>query len=198
MIITLSGNIASGKSTIGDALAKKLGFKRYSSGALLRQIATERGITLQELSELAEKNIEIDRTLDQRTVELSKKEDNFVIDSRLAWHFIPNCVKIYLYAGKKEQVRRIKLDLSKNRRVEEAINDNKGNKNKQNKSIVDKEILKSIKKREDSEKERYMKYYGINYHQKKHYDFWLNTDSCTVEECADQIIAFLKRKSLLS
>ncbi len=188
MIITLSGNIASGKSTIGDVLAKKLGFKRYSTGTLMRQIAIERGISLQELGEIAEKNIEIDRTVDQRTIELSKKEDNFVIDSRLAWHFIPGCVKIYLHAGKKEQIRRIRLDLSKNRRNEEAIKDEKG----------DKDILKSIKNREDSEKERYLKYYCIDYHQKKHYDFWLNTDGCTVEECADQIIAFLKRKLLLS
>ena len=123
MIITISGNIASGKSTVGDALAKMIKFKRYSSGNFMRKMAKKKGISLQELGRQAEKNINIDREIDEWIISLSKKHDNFIIDSRLAWHFIPGSFKIYLHAGPKEQLRRIKLDLAKKKRGDEEIKD---------------------------------------------------------------------------
>ncbi|MBT4824141.1 AAA family ATPase [Candidatus Woesearchaeota archaeon] len=184
MIITLSGNVASGKSTIGDALAEKLGFKRYSSGNFMRAMAKKKGVTLQKLGKEAEKTIMIDKEIDDMIIKLSKKEDNFIIDSRLAWYFIPHSFKIYLHVGKKEQVRRMKLDLSNKKRGEEEIKN-------------DKDILEKIKEREESEKERYMKYYGIDYHQKKFYDLWLKTDELTIDTCAEEIKKVLKKQKLL-
>jgi CMP/dCMP kinase len=184
MIITLAGNVASGKSTVGKALAEKLKIKHHSSGDFMRKIAKEEGITLHELGEKAEKSIQIDRMIDEMTIKLSKKKDNFLMDSRLAWYFIPNSVKIYLYAGKREQIRRIGKDLKDNKRGEENIKHAK-------------EILKSVEKRENSERTRYMKYYGIDYHQKHFYDFWQNTNGKTVTQCVNEIVAFLKKKGHL-
>ena len=70
MIITLSGNVASGKSTIGDALAEKLGFKRYSSGNFMRAMAKKKGVTLQKLGKEAEKTIMIDKEIDDMLKEI--------------------------------------------------------------------------------------------------------------------------------
>ena len=89
MIITISGIAGSGKSTVAKLLAKKLNYKHYSIGDFMRQIAKERKLTLLELSKQAEKDNSIDKELDKKQIELGKTKDNFVIDSRLGFHFCP-------------------------------------------------------------------------------------------------------------
>ncbi|MFH1439028.1 MAG: cytidylate kinase family protein [Candidatus Woesearchaeota archaeon] len=187
MIITISGNIASGKSTAGAALAKKLGFKHYSTGEFMRTIAKEKGISMHELAKIAEESNEIDKILDEWTIDLGKTKDNFIIDCRLGWYFIPKSFKIYLFVSKDDQLRRIKLDLSKKRRGEEYLKD---------REQTDKEILDKVKEREDSEAKRYMKYYNIDYRKKELYDLWLNTDGMTIDGCAEEIKRILKEKGL--
>jgi len=181
MIITLSGNIASGKSTVAEALSQKLGMKHYSTGEFMRQMAKQEGVSLQELGKKAEKDFFIDKKIDDWTINLGKTEDNFIIDSRLAWHFIPKSVKIYLYVGKKDQMRRLMLDQKLKRRKAEDF------KNK-------KDAVKKIIARENSEDKRYNKYYGLNYHDKKHYDLWLNTDGMTIDYCAEVLRKFIEEK----
>ena len=44
MKITLSGMVGSGKSTNAKLFAKELGYKHYSVGDLMREMAKERGI----------------------------------------------------------------------------------------------------------------------------------------------------------
>ena len=90
MIITISGIAGSGKSTVAKLLAKKLNYKHYSIGDFMREIAKQRKTTLLELSKEAEKDSSIDKELDQKQIELGKTQDNFVIDSRLGFHFIKN------------------------------------------------------------------------------------------------------------
>ena len=62
----------------------------------MREIAAKRGITLLELSKLAETDRSIDKELDNYQIQLGKDEDNFIIDARLGWHFIPDSIKIFL------------------------------------------------------------------------------------------------------
>ncbi len=61
MIITISGKAGSGKSTIAKQLAKKLGLKHYSTGDFMRQMAKDKGVSLLELSRIAEKDKSIDQ-----------------------------------------------------------------------------------------------------------------------------------------
>jgi len=67
MIITISGKAGSGKSTVAKQLAKKLNLKHYSIGDIMRKLAKEKNISLNELSKLAEKDKTIDLTLDKKT-----------------------------------------------------------------------------------------------------------------------------------
>ena len=181
MIITLSGNIASGKSTVAEALSQKLGMKHYSTGEFMRQMAKQEGVSLQELGKKAEKDFSIDKKIDDWTINLGKSEDNFIIDSRLAWHFIPDSIKIYLFVGKKDQMRRLMLDQKlKRRKAEDFKNEN--------------DAVKKIIARENSEDKRYKKYYKLNYHDKKHYDLWLNTDGMTIDYCAEVLRKFIEEK----
>ncbi|MFH1364907.1 MAG: AAA family ATPase, partial [Candidatus Aenigmatarchaeota archaeon] len=89
MIISICGISGSGKSTISKLLAERLGYKHYSIGEIRRKMAVDRGMTLAELNKLGEKEDFTDKEVDKFQEELGKKEDNFVIDGRTSFHFIP-------------------------------------------------------------------------------------------------------------
>ena len=82
MIISISGKAVSEKITVTKGIAKKLNLKHYSIGGIMRQLAKEKNLSLNELSKLAEKDKTIDLTLDKKQIELRDKND-FVIDGRL-------------------------------------------------------------------------------------------------------------------
>ena len=110
----------------------------------MRRIAKKRGVSLMELSKMAENDPSIDRELDEMTKRLADK-DNLVIDSRLAFHFLPNSVKIFLDVDEKESAKRVFNDL----RPEE----------RENTSL--KKTLENLRKRKLSEIRRYRNYYNI-------------------------------------
>ena len=180
MIITISGTAGSGKSTVGKLLALKLGFKHYSMGDVQRQIAQEKGITLLELGKLEEKDRTIDKMVDQKQIDLGKNEDNFVIDGRLSFHFIPNSLKIFLDGNLDVRARRIFHDQLSDRSAE--------------KNLSPEDTKKKIKEREASEIKRYAIYYAINPYDKSNYDLIIDGTDMTIEENADRIIAFIKTK----
>ncbi|MEM4259591.1 MAG: nucleoside monophosphate kinase [Candidatus Pacearchaeota archaeon] len=180
MIITIGGKPGTGKSTIAKILAKKLNFKHYSTGDFCRKIAEEKGITLLELSEIAEKDRAIDKELDIRQIELGKKEDNFVIDSRLGFYFIPHSKKIFLDADIETRARRILDDKQRNEK---------------NKTLE--QTKKNIKKREASEIKRYKNYYNINPYELKNYNIVIDTTNETAEEIANKIVSMLNEDKKL-
>jgi len=176
-IITINGRAGSGKSTAARLLAKKLGYKHYSNGEFMREMAEERKISLLELSKIAEKDRSIDEELDQRQIQLGIKEDNFVIDSRLGFHFIPNSIKIFLDADFEERAKRILAD------------------NIRKESNISLETTKeNMKKREDSEIKRYQEYYHINHYDKKYCDLVIDTTKIKPEQVVDKILKFIKKK----
>ena len=52
----------------------------------------------------------------------------------------------------------------------------------------------NIKKREESEKKRYNKYYDVNYLDKKLYNFVIDTTKLTPNQVVEKIIKFVKQK----
>ena len=177
MIITISGKAGSGKSTVAKQLAKKLKLKHYSIGDLMRQLAKEKNMSLNELSKLAEKDKSIDMDLDKKNIEL-REEDNFVIDGRLPAYFIPYAnLKVFLDCGDKVRAERIQKD-----------------ERKDEKSKHIKELIKKIKQREQSERKRYKKLYNIDYYDKKLYDLMIDTSSLGIKEVVDKIIGTAKSK----
>ncbi len=146
MIITLSGKAGSGKSTVAKEIASKLKLKHYSTGDLMRSMATERKISLAKLGSLAEEDGSIDKELDDRQIKLGKEENNFVIDGRLTAHFIPNAdLKIFLDCDDKVRAERILRD----KREHEEHQDLQ-------------ETINKIKEREASERKRYEQYDGVD------------------------------------
>ncbi len=178
MIISIGGKPGTGKSTIAKLLAKQLKYKHYSSGDFTRQIAEKRGISLLELARLEEIDKKIDEEVDRKQIELGKKQDNFVIDSRLGFHFIPNSKKIFLDAAIEIRAKRIFSD----------------KKRKEDNKDVD-TTKKNILKREKSEIKRYKSYYDINPYDKKHYDMIIDTSKLGAGQITAKIADFLTKNS---
>ncbi|MAG15507.1 cytidylate kinase [Candidatus Woesearchaeota archaeon] len=176
MIITISGDAGSGKSTVAEIVSKKLKYKHYSVGDFMRIISRKRGLTLLQVSELAEKDESIDEELDDMQIELGKFEDHFVLDSRLGFHFVPKSLKVFLKVDVKEAAKRI---FNHKRRLEE-----------ENKTLE--ATLENIKKRKKSELHRYKKYYNLNPYDKKNYDLVIDTTNNIAEQTADEIIKAVK------
>src|SRR5690242_6828402 len=95
-IITLAGSPGSGKSSTARAVAAALGFRHFSSGDVFRQLAAERGESIEAMNISAEAQRDIDLKVDKLLQEMARTDDRLVIDSRMAWHWIPASFKVFL------------------------------------------------------------------------------------------------------
>src|SRR5512135_2381569 len=91
MIITITGTPGAGKTSVAKELAKRLGMKFYSVGAIRGQMAIDRGITIHELNAMG---TESDVIADQKQKELGASGENLIIEGRLSWFFIPDSFKV--------------------------------------------------------------------------------------------------------
>jgi predicted cytidylate kinase len=183
MIISLSGAHGSGKSTIAQMLAEKLSWTRYSMGELRREAAQKRGLTLAEYNKIGEIDIKTDKEVDEYQKKLGQTKDNFIIEGRTSWYFIPNSLKIYLDVNEDEGARRIFSHLQKK---------NNRNEDKNLNSVED--VKNSMKKRLESDVLRYKKYYDINVNDTKHYDFYLDASNLTIEQVFKSVYGWIKTK----
>lgn len=161
-IITIAGRPGSGKSTTANEVAKLLDYTRFSSGDLMRDIARKRGISIHELNIVAETDKTIDHEIDGALKRLNELE-RIVIDSRLAFHWIPNSFKVYLDLDLDIAATRIFRDMNK-KRVDSG---------EEFDSPFD--VADSIRGRLISEKKRYMKLYGIDPYHPSHFDLIIDT-----------------------
>jgi CMP/dCMP kinase len=169
-IITLSGDIGSGKSATGKLLAQLTGFELLSTGSIQRSIATKLGITTLELNERSAKDRTVDDQIDQGTIELGQTRDRFIMDSRLAWHFIPDAFKVFLTVEPSIAGARVfnaARAEEKHASIEAAIENNLS--------------------RQKLEQERFGNLYGVELRNHKNYDLVVDTSNITPEEVAQKI-----------
>ena len=171
MIVTISGLPGSGKSTVGRLLAKRLGYKFYSIGDLRGKWATERGMSINELNKLGEREEWTDRKADEYQAELGKKEDHFVIDSRLSFHFIPHSFKVFLTVDLHTGAKRIMKD----ERQDEPADSLEG-------------LTKGLESRIRSDDSRYKKLYGLDFQDSTNYDLVIDTTEFSPEEVVSRIM----------
>lgn len=178
MIITLGWHLGSGKSTLWKKLAEHFGLKRYSTGDFMRELALERGVSIIELNQIAETDGGvIDSILDERQKKLWAEQNDFIIDGRLAFHFIPHGKKIFLTVTPEEAARRIFADNTrKGLETHESIDD----------------AARNITIRRESENERYMKYYGVHIYDMSLYDIVIDTNDRAPEQVFDAVIQKLQ------
>ncbi|MDD2681099.1 MAG: cytidylate kinase family protein [Patescibacteria group bacterium] len=183
MIISLSGAHGSGKSTIAQKLADSLAWPRYYMGGLRREAAAKKGLTLAEYNKLGETDIETDQEVDTYQKKLGEENDNFIIEGRTSWYFIPHSIKIYLDVDEDEGARRVFSHLQQ---------ENERNEGGETDSVES--VKNSLKKRLESDNLRYKKYYGIDVYVREHYDFYLNTTNLSPEESFQQVYSYIKKR----
>lgn len=170
VVVAISGLHGAGKTTAAKALAKKFNLRYVCAGSVFRQIAKERGMTLDKFSRYAELHSNIDRMIDRRTADAAK-EDNVLIDARLAGWMVKRAdIKILLTAPLEVRARRI------SRREKRDY----------------KEVLRETMTRERSEAKRFKKFYGIDVNDHSPFDLVLNTDHLSIRETAGILEAAIR------
>jgi CMP/dCMP kinase len=163
-IITIAGSPGSGKSSTAKALAVALGYRHFSSGDLFRQLAVERGQSIEAMNISAEMQRDIDLKVDELLQQKYLTEDRLVIDSRMAWHWMPRSFKVFLILDPATAAERIFAHVRAAGRMSEDA------------ASVE-EMRRSIDRRSESEKKRYRSLYRVDATNPLNFDVVINTQS---------------------
>lgn len=161
-IITIAGSPGSGKSSTAKALAAALQYRHFSSGDLFRQLAAERGESIEAMNISAEVQRDIDLKVDELLQEMYRTEDKLVVDSRMAWRWMPDSLRVFLVLDPGTAAVRIFDNLREEGRQSEDA------------TSVE-EARNSIDRRFASEQKRYRALYGVNPTDPLNFDIVVNT-----------------------
>ncbi len=153
-VIAISGEAASGKTTVARLLAWKLGYRAVSIGELFRKVAQERGVSLIELHRLAESDHSIDRMVDSYALGEAKM-GNVVIEGHLAAWVLKDVADIKVYLKADENIRAARLANRDGRGISDAMSE--------------------IRDREDSNRKRYKDIYGFDVRDLSIFDLVIDT-----------------------
>ena len=167
--ITITGDPGSGKTTFARNVAERLGYRLITTGNFFRELAQEKGISVAALNELAETQEEIDRKVDDYIKALNDRPEHLVLDSRMAWNFLHNALKVRLT---------VDLDVA----VERIFNDQERAKSWNDKFPDMETAMKEVEQRRQSEITRYRSLYGVNIADDANCDLVINTSHKTQEE----------------
>lgn len=177
MRVTISGPPGSGKTTVARLVAKKLQLELIATGLIFRKRAEKAGMDVLKYNELAEKDATIDKNLDDESIRIAKIKNNIVLEGRLAGHLLSrNCIdafKVQITASIMTRANRIA----------------------KREGTKPEEELKKLEAREESERHRYLEYYGIDIEDLSVYDLVINSNDITAEECCDIILREIKKMS---
>lgn len=172
-IISLCGELASGKGTVSKILKEKLNFDIYKNGDYFRELAKQHGMDVTSFNMYVIEHPEIDRQIEYSATEYAKTHENFVIDARLGWYAVPESFKVYLKVDINEAARRAFYDV--NRKSSENLQ-----------SIEAQKV--DMQKRYQLENERYYNLYGVRKEDESNYDIVIDTTNMTAEQVTDIII----------
>ncbi len=171
-IVTLSGDIGGGKSSVARILAEALGFQLISAGGLQREIAASMGLTTLQLNALSADDRSVDDKIDSHTRWLGENSDRIIVDSRLAWHFIPGAYKVFLSVDPAVGAERV-FDASRS--------------DEQHSSLP--HALENNLTRTQLETVRFKALYGIELRDYRNYDLVVDTSHVSPQQVADVVVA---------
>jgi cytidylate kinase len=170
-IISLTGDLGSGKSTVSKLLCERLSYDYIYTGKIQREIANRYNMTTLELNQYAETHPEIDEEIDATFKSLNDSTD-LIVDSRLAWFFIPGSFKVFLQTD---------INVSANRISGDSLRENEKYSSKE-------EAISHIIARKESENKRYIELYGADCSDLSNFNLVIDTSYITPEEVAVLII----------
>lgn len=172
-IISIAGDLSSGKTTVTKLMQETLGYEIYRNGEYFRKLAAEKGMSVTEFNVYVKEHPEIDRQIEQSAKEYAAEHENLIIDARLGWYAVPESFKIYLRVDINEAAKRAFGDPNR--------------KKTENFATVE-EQKEDMIKRFNLENERYFNLYGVHKEDMANYDFVLDTTNLTPEQVNQKIV----------
>lgn len=169
IVVTIDGTSGAGKGTLAKHIAEKLGVPHYSAGDFFRSLAEDKGMSVEELSEKANKTTDIE--VDQRTLEKGLNE-SCVIDGRLPSWVLGSFsdLRIFLTADIESRAKRVagreNLDFS--------------------------DAKERTEQRDHDNKKRYSDYYGIDTEELEIYDLIIDNTDLTIQKQNELVDRVLK------
>jgi len=172
-IISLAGELASGKGTVSKLLSEELEYTIYRNGEYVRKLAREKGLDITSFNEYLNEHPEIDRQIEKSAAEYAKEHDNFIIDARLGWYAVPESFKVYLTIDINEAAKRAFYD--EDRKSTEKFN-------------TIEEQKEDMERRYKMENARYFNLYGVKKEDLSNYDLVVDTTHKTPDEVKQKIL----------
>lgn len=169
--ITLTGELGSGKSAVSRILCERTGFDYISTGQVQRQLAQALGLDTLEMNRRADTDPSIDQRIDSIFIELGKDPSGYILDSRMAWFFLPDSFKVFLHTDVEVAVQRILNDPDRN---SEQYRDTE-------------EAVQKIVARKASENARFLEKYGADCANLDNFDLVIDTAQRSQKVVADLI-----------
>jgi len=168
MIIAICGLTGSGKNTLGELLAKTLGYKLVCP--TFKDLAAKEGVSLMEFQEKARKDPDIDRRFDALLKE--QAVGDCVVTTWLGPWIVDADVRIKVICPLETRAQRI------------AGRDN----------MTLKEAIKHVKERDDQNRKRYMKVYSIDIDDESRFDACLNSGIHKPDELLELALEMINMK----
>jgi cytidylate kinase len=169
MIIAIAGLTGSGKNTLGEILAEKT--KMEIVCPTFKDLADKEGITLMEFQEKAAKDPKIDLKFDEVLKQKTKKGDCIVTTWLGPW-VVDADLRVYVFAPLDVRAKRI------------AKRDD----------MTLEEATKHIKARDEQNRKRYLKVYGIDICDTANFDICLNSGIYRPEQMAEIVLQLAEVK----
>jgi len=172
IVIAVSGPPGSGKTTLAQNLARILGLRYFSTGAIFRRLAKEKGIPLEELSRIAETDYSIDRYIDSQAINEARK-GRVVLDGHLTAWIARDYADLLIYVTAPLEIRIQRIAERENRPFQE--------------------VLRETLIREKSEKKRYKDIYGIDVNDLSIFDLIINNKRLNSQETLNIALEAVKQ-----
>lgn len=178
MFITINGQLGSGKSEVCRILKEEYGFELFHTGRIQREYAAELGISTLELNERCKTDDRYDKIIDGRLKEYSEamRGKDVVFDSRMAWHFVSDALKVHLLVNPRVAAERVYG----------------GRVTKEEKYSSVEEAMNALIERRSLENDRYNMLYNVHMFDYRNYDLVLDTSQTTVREEVERILEAAK------
>ncbi|MGC8825163.1 MAG: (d)CMP kinase [Bacteroidales bacterium] len=168
--ISISGDLGSGKTVLARKISEKTGIPIISVGGIQRRLAQKYGMDTTTFNKYMETHPEIDLECDNMVSEYGRSSEPLILDSRLAWHFVPHSLKIHLLCHKKVAADRIFKD---------GVRENEKYSNVE-------ETYQSMVERRQSEIKRFKQQYGVDIDDLNNYDVVIDTSFLSPNEVFDR------------
>lgn len=178
MLVSITGRLGSGKSTVCGIMREKYGFEIFSTGAIQREYARNLGISTLELNKRMKENPQLDDEIDNTVTKMSIEHagENLIFDSRMAWHFARNTFKIFLTIEPMEAANRVFYHRSSSEENYTDVND----------------ACEKLVERSAVERKRFIEIYGVDYYDFNNYDLVVDTTHRTPDEVVSVIMEYYR------